>query len=188
MKPWTLSWDLHWTERLIEMKRLICIALLPGLAAPLQAADWNASLSGGRGEVTIDDSNRATIRQGGAERPLWDGTHRLDDGSTLIIRQGIAVPNPSILESRRQIEPPKAEDWEGVRIVGTSPCERLERKVCGPENQCLAIEACSAVTQLVDREWDERRASHNTGYMTPTSGQCKQALEDTEFFVKCPAE
>ena len=121
-----------------------------------------------------------------SERPLWDGTHRLKDGSTLIIRKGIAVPNPDILESRRQLQPPEPEEWEDMRIVGTSPCERLERKVCGPENECLAIEACAAVSQLVDREWEERRASHNTGYMTRTSGQCLQALRDEEFFLKCP--
>ena len=168
------------------MKYLTIIALLPLLAAPQTASAWSSSLSGGRGEVSVDSSNRATIRQGGVDRPLWDGTHRLEDGTTLIIRQGIAVPNPAILESRDQLQPPKPEDWEGVRIVGTSPCERLERKVCGPENECLANEACTAVSQLVDREWDERRASHNAGYMTPTSGQRQQALEDTEFFVRCP--
>ena len=168
------------------MKYLTIIALLPVLAVPQPASAWSSSLSGGRGEVSVDSSNRATINQGGVERPLWDGTHRLEDGSTLIIRQGIAVPNPAILESRDQLQPPKAEDWEGVRIVGTSPCERLERKVCGPENECLTAEACTAVAQLVDREWDERRASHNAGYMTPTSGQCLLALEDTEFFVRCP--
>lgn len=170
------------------MRYLTIIALLPLLAAPLQATAWDSSLSGGRGDVTIHDDNRATVRQGGVDRPLWDGTHRLEDGSTLIIRQGIAVPNPAILESRRQLQLPKPEDWDGMRIVGTSPCERLERKVCGAENECLATEACPASRQLVDREWEERRASHNTGYMTPTSGQCQQALEDQEFFVKCLPE
>jgi hypothetical protein len=134
------------------MKQLMCLVVLGSLALPA-AADWNSSLSGGRGDVTIHEDNRATIRQGGVERPLWDGTHRLEDGSTLIIRRGIAVP-----------------------------------KVCGPENECLDTEVCPAVSQLVDREWEERRASHNRGYMTPTSGQCMQALDDTEFFVKCPIE
>jgi hypothetical protein len=177
----------HWTEGLAGMKQLICIVLLGSLALPA-AADWNSSLSGGRGDVTIHEDNRATIRQGGVDRPLWDGTHRLEDGSTLIIRRGIAVPNPAILEARRQLPQPRAEDWEGRRIVGTSPCERLERKVCGPENECLDTEVCPAVSQLVDREWEERRASHNRGYMTPTSGQCMQALDDTEFFVKCLTE
>jgi hypothetical protein len=112
----------------------------------------------------------------------------IEDGSTLIIRNGIAVPNPAILESRRQLPAPEPEEWEDMRIVGTSPCERLERKVCGPENECLHTEVCTAVSQLVEREWNERRASHNTGYMTPTSGQCLQALKDTGFFVKCPTE
>lgn len=170
------------------MHYLIRIALLLVLTSPLLAADWNSRLSGGRGDVTIDDNNRATVRQGGVERPLWDGTHKLEDGSTLIIRQGIAVPNPSILEARRQLPPSKPEDWEGMRIVGTSPCERLARKVCGPENECLDTEACPATRQLADRELDERRASHNAGYMTPTSGQCQQALKDREFFVACHTE
>ena len=170
------------------MRYLTLVALLSLLAAPLQAADWSSNLSGGRGDVTVHEDNRATLRQGGVERPLWDGTHRLEDGSTLIIRKGIAVPNPAILESRRQLQPPEPEEWEDMRIVGTSPCERLERKVCGPENECLAIQACTAVSQLVDREWEERRASHNAGYMTPTSGQCLQALRDTEFFLKCLTE
>jgi hypothetical protein len=170
------------------MKQLICIALLLGITVPLQAADWTSSLSGGRGDITVSGDNRATVRQGGIERPLWDGTHRLEDGSTLIIRNGIAVPNPAILESRRQLPEPEPEEWEDMRIVGTSPCERLERKVCGPEHECLQTEVCTAVSQLVEREWNERLASHNAGYMTPTSGQCLQALKDTEFFVMCPTE
>jgi hypothetical protein len=167
------------------MKFTAIVALLLLLAVPLQASAWSSSLSGGRGDVTIYNDNRATVRQGGVERPLWDGTHRLEDGSTLIIHNGIAVPNPASLESRRQLLPPKPEAWEGMRIVGTSPCEQLERKVCGPENECLDTEACPATRQLVDREWEERRASHNTGYMTPTSGQCQQAMDDQEFFVRC---
>jgi hypothetical protein len=119
------------------------------------------------------------------ERPLWDGTHRLQDGSTLIIRNGVAVPNLSIIESRHQLPPAEPEEWEDMVIVGTSPCERLSRKVCGPENECAGIEACPATRQLVEREHEERQASANSNLMTPTSGQCLQALRDENFFLEC---
>ncbi|MEN8108500.1 MAG: hypothetical protein ABFS22_10910 [Pseudomonadota bacterium] len=170
------------------MHYLIRIALLLVLTSPLLAADWNSRLSGGRGDVTIDDNNRATVRQGGVERPLWDGTHKLEDGSTLIIRQGIAVPNPSVLEFRQQLPPPRVEEWEDNLIVGTSPCERLTRKVCGADNTCSDDEACLATWQLLEQERDERHASHNPNLMTPTSGQCLQAHKDREFFVACRTE
>ena len=168
------------------MKYSACLALLLPLTTSLViAADWNSTLYGNRGEVTVHGDNRATVRQGTVERPLWDGTHRLQDGSTLIIRDGVAVPNVSIMESRQQLPPAEPEEWEDMQIVGTSPCERLTRKVCGPEDECAASEACPATRQLSERERDERQASVNPNLMTPTSGQCLQALRDKEFFLEC---
>ena len=58
------------------MKHLILIALLPALATPLQASAWSSSLSGGRGEVSIDDNNRqfwSEIVDGG-NQPIDDFT------------------------------------------------------------------------------------------------------------------
>lgn len=163
-----------------------CLGLLLTLLAfSAGATDWHTSLYGNRGQVTVYDDNRATIREGGVERPLWDGTHRLQDGSTLIIHNGVAVPNLSIMESREQLPPAQPEEWEDVPIVGTSPCERLTRKVCGAENECADAEACEPTRQLVVREKKERQASTNPNLMTPTSGQCLQAMRDTEFFLAC---
>jgi hypothetical protein len=167
------------------LKHPLRLALLLLLANQAGAADWNSRLYGNRGEVTVHEDNRATIRQGDVERPLWNGTHRLQDGSTLIIRNGVAVPNLSIMESRQQLPPAEPEEWEGLQIVGTSPCERLARKVCGPENECAAAEPCQPTRQLVARERDERQASDNPNLMTPTSGQCLQAMQDKEFFLEC---
>ena len=49
--------------------------------------------------VTVDpDTNRATVTRDGVTTPMWDGTHRMQDGSVLIINRGIAVPNKAILE------------------------------------------------------------------------------------------
>ena len=116
------------------MKRLtLLILLMPAVVTV--SADWSSQLKGG-GTVSVDpDTNRATVTRGGVTTQLWDGAHRLQDGSIIITNRGVAIPNESILESR-QLQPPETEEWEGVRIVGTSPCERLVRRVCGDEDQC----------------------------------------------------
>ena len=155
------------------------------LPIAVTAADWTAQLKGG-GTVSVDpNTNRATVTQGGVTSQIWDGAHRLQDGTILITNRGVAIPNESILESR-QIKPPETEEWEGVRIVGTSPCERLVRRVCGDEDQCTDAEACGPSRQLLDMESDERNASKNRGLMTYTSGQCLKALKARGFFANCP--
>ena len=153
-----------------------------------QAAGWSAPLVGG-GEVRVDPrTNRATVLRGGVETQLWDGTHRLQDGSTLIIRSGQAVPNAAILGSRRlpgQPERPRAEQWVGVPIVGYSPCERLVRRVCGLSQECSSVQACEPARQLLGMEQQERKANDNPNYMTHASGQCQEADQDKAFFVSC---
>jgi len=162
---------------------LLILLMLPVFAVP--AADWSSQLKGG-GTVAVDpNTNRATVTRGGVTTQLWDGAHRLQDGSILITNRGVAIPNESILESR-QIKPPETEEWEGVRIVGTSPCERLVRRVCGDKGQCDDAEACNPSRQLFDMETGERDASKNRGLMTYTSGQCLKALQERGFFASCP--
>ena len=166
------------------MKRLplLIVLMLPVFAA--SAGDWSSQLRGG-GTVTVDPyTNRAAVTRGGVTTQLWDGAHRLDDGSILITNRGVAIPNESILESR-QLPPLETEEWEDVRIVGTSPCEQLVRRVCGDECQCEDAEACNPSRQLLDMESEERNASKNRGLMTFTSGQCLKALKAREFFTSC---
>jgi hypothetical protein len=161
---------------------LIIALMLPVLA--LSAGDWSSQLKSG-GTVTVDPTtNRATITRGGITSQLWDGAHRMQDGSILITHHGVAIPNESILQSR-EIQPPQTEEWEGVRIVGTSPCERLVRRVCGDKSQCSDAEACNPSQQLLEMETGERNASKNHGLMTYTSGQCLKAMKDREFFTTC---
>lgn len=161
---------------------LLLMLLLPGPWLP--AADWTSRLQDGS-TVTVDpDTNRATVTRGGVTTPLWDGSHRMQDGSQLIIRQGVATPNKAIIESRRA-PPPKTEDWEDAPIVGYSPCEQLVRLVCGREDQCLTSESCGLALQLLEMEREERDASHNRNLMTYTSGQCLKVQDDRELFVAC---
>jgi len=169
------------------MRPVIRGLLLMGLLLPgtwLLAADWTSRLQDGS-TVTVDpETNRATVTRGGVTTPMWDGSHRMQDGSQLIIRHGVATPNAAIVESRRQPQQ-EAEDWEDAPIVGYSPCEQLVRMVCGRQDQCLRAEACGPARQLLDMEREERAASNNRNLMTFTSGQCLKVQDDREFFVPC---
>ena len=159
-------------------------AVLILLSCDVPGADPSYRLKGG-GTVTVDpDTNRAIVTRGGVTTPMWDGTHRLDDDSILIIDQGMTVPDEQILGTR---EPPlpEAETWEGAPIVGYSPCERLVWRVCGLEDQCTQIEGCNLARQLLGMEEEERAASERPGRMTYSSGQCQMAARDFVNFPGC---
>ena len=64
-----------------------------------------------------------------------------------------------------------------------SPCEKLQQRVCGRNNQCGDSQACDAANQLVDMERNDRYASPS-GY-TYASGQCRGVLNDEGFFHAC---
>jgi hypothetical protein len=167
-------------------KPWLTVALTALFLLPAHAGGWTSTLEDG-GTVTVDpDTNRATVIRNGIEAPLWDGTHRMQDGSSLITNRGIAVPNTSIIESRRQ-PPPKTEEWEDVNIVGYSPCEQLARQICGQLGECADVEACGLAHQLLEMEIQERNESSNRNLMTYTSGQCLKAIRDKENFPACPA-
>lgn len=156
-------------------------------AQPL-SADWQAQLEQG-GQVSVDPrSNRVTVTRDGVTTPLWDGVHRLRDGSVIRVRAGQIVPNEAILRAREQPPAPvsdPAQAWVGQPIQGSSPCERLVERVCGPRGRCADSPACDPAHQLLDRERAERADSDAPGTMTYTSGQCLQADRDTGFFRTC---
>jgi hypothetical protein len=159
------------------------LLLITGTTGAL-AADPQYSLQGG-GAVTVDpDSNRASVTRGGVTTPLWDGTHRLDDGSILIIRRGTSVPHEGVAEPRR-IPELASEQWEGAPIVGYSPCEKLVHRACGLHDECLEQEGCNLARQLQSMEQDERTESENPNRMTYTSGQCQNVSKDMELFPYC---
>ena len=147
-------------------------------------ADWTSGMQGG-GTVTVDpDTRRATITRDGVTSPLWNGTHRLQDGSVLIINHGAVVPNEA-MDSPRQLPPVETSDWEGAPIVGYSPCERLTRHVCGKQDECAVAVACDPARQLLAMEQEERAQADSPSRMTYTSGQCLEALKDTVYFSVC---
>ena len=166
------------------MARSIIIAILAAGAFTAQAGNWSTRMLNGN-EVMVDpNTNRATVTVEGITTQLWEGTHRLQDGSILVIRNGIAVPNKKILETR-ELPVPEPAEWEDLPIVGYSPCEKLVRRVCGKEGQCVDARGCNPSQQLLSMERQERESSSNRNLMTYTSGQCLKAENDQEFFASC---
>lgn len=155
------------------------------------AEPWTGTYRSG-GEVRVDPrTNRATIKRDGVESQLWDGVHRLDDGSTITTHAGQVVPNRDILDSRHQPVPPEvikrlpAHIWMGPPIIGRSPCEKLVTRVCGSDLACAEDEACSMSRQLLNFENRERAASRMHNFMTRASGDCLEAQIDDTYFATC---
>jgi hypothetical protein len=51
-------------------------------------------LQDGRG-IFINPQTQKTMRSDVPDTSLWDGTHRLDDGSVIIIREGVVINDGS---------------------------------------------------------------------------------------------
>lgn len=160
-------------------------------------AAWTAKLEDG-GTVRVDPrTKRATVIKNGVETQLWDGVHRLRDGSTLIVESGQAVPTEEIYEAREQpvpLTPPEegrgattAEEAaeQGTPMVGGSPCQRLVRRSCGPEDRCGQAQGCDLARQLLDMEREERRRGSQLEKMTFTSRKCAREFNNFELFPLC---
>jgi len=162
----------------------LLLTFLLSLAPAL--AQWTSRLENG-GDIVVDPStNRATVTRNGVTTPLWDGVHRLEDGTVLTVRSGQVVPNEGILRARKP-QPTvtdQAAIWVGTPIIGVAPCEQLVERVCGVNKRCNDAPACAPARQLLEMEREERSKSDHPGNMTYSSGQCKEAAKD-EFFSEC---
>jgi hypothetical protein len=171
-------------EQPVERKTRLLSVLLLAAASMTHAAEPTFGMPGG-GTVTVDpDTNRATIQRDGATAPLWDGIHRMQDGSILIIRQGVVVPNEPVLGARER-PGEEEEDWPVEPIVGYSPCERLVRRVCGRGDECTDTEACDLARQLLTMEAEERDQNTTRYLTTYTSNRCLSVEKDTGLFPDC---
>jgi len=170
-----------------KLSALVLAAVVATPALPVRAENGTSKLVGG-GVVTVDpDTRRATVTRDGVTTPLWNGVHRMQDGTALIINQGGAVAGVPAPGPLHQLPPPEAEDWEGAPIAGYSPCEQLTQYVCGPQDGCATAEACVASRQLLAMEQQERASSTDHSRMTYTSGQCQNARNDVTYFSACRA-
>jgi hypothetical protein len=185
----------RWRARVIGACLVVAGLFILAAAPPAtRAAEWSSTLEGG-GQVTVDPrTNRITVQKNGVQTQLWDGVHRLQDGSSITVHSGQVVPNEKILRARRQpdmpeeTEGPGAEVWIGAPIIGASPCEKLAQRVCGEARQCADQDGCTLAGQLLEMEQQERAAEATPNRMTYSSGQCQEADRDRNLFATCGAQ
>ena len=145
---------------------------------------WTNRLQDGSRLYVDPNTNKPTIiNKQGLAAPLWDGVHRLQNGRSITVRDGVMVPNTDVLELRRTF-PPQGSSF----VVGLSPCVVLQRRVCGLYEECAGHYSCSQANQLVQFEKDEERerkvgAAFSFREMPET---CRKALQDTDIFTPCP--
>lgn len=192
-------------------KRCLLLLALLALSGPTTClAGWEATLSNGQPILVDPATNRAVIQSGvGQGRPLWDGVHRLQDGSTITIRSGVAIPNAA---SSRQLPPPSlrreepgtdidepssipgvspaATSGEGHQslssAVGEGHCDHLLLKTCGLNRTCTDTDACQLAAQL--RSMQKRSLQSGLDNISWAEGRCREALQDRAGFPACPRE
>lgn len=183
MRRFTFAGSTHQLRRF--QQHAGCLMVLITVMSPVAVGQsWENRLQTGNRIIVDSQTNQATMidRQGGST-PLWDGVHRLQDGSTITIRKGVVVPNEGILEARRK---PLSQS-SPLTPQSPSACILLQRKTCGLYNECSNQEPCSLATQLVQFEREALQESR-TGLgsrLTNTPEQCRKALRDREFFTPC---
>lgn len=175
------------------------LATLLLCAAPAWAEEpWTAPLQRG-GQVEVDPStNRPVLDQDGRRTQLWDGVHRLEDGSVIRIEGGRVVPTTEMLVPNGTPSESATSDAEageapegatkrptGERITGASPCEQLVLRVCGAARTCWSEPACQAARQLRGMEQEEWLKGANPSLVTESGKQCEEAMSNA-FFAPCP--
>ena len=169
-----------------------------GLSCSLTSAEpWRAPLAGG-GQVEVDPrTHQPLLIQEGRQTQLWNGVHRLEDGSVIQIREGRVVPRQDMLlppsttgaedlPTVPSAAPPATSLPEPRPLRGTPPCEQLVARVCGQVIECWEKPACTAARQLRTLDNDEMRAGANPASGTKTGKQCLEALSNG-YFAPCPS-
>ncbi|MFB1487571.1 MULTISPECIES: hypothetical protein [unclassified Thiocapsa] len=159
---------------------------------------WTAPLQSG-GQVEVDPrTNRPILDQDGRRTQLWDGVHRLEDGSVIRIEGGRVVPTTDMLAPSGAPSESATSDAEAVeanegvtqqptgeRITGASPCEQLVLRVCGAARTCWSESACEAARQLREMEQEEWLKGADPNFLTGSGKQCEEAMSNA-FFAPCP--
>lgn len=128
--------------------------------------------------LQVDPSTHRPMRYyDGGVAPLWDGTHHLEDGSVVIVRDGQVVPTEGMINTwaiEAGAEPTMREHH----------CDQLVRKVCGFHNECATAHPCTLANQLLRMEREEqRRAPLGSGPFpqTESSSECLSAMSNPAF-------
>lgn len=154
------------------------LGLIPILAvAPAVAGSWTGTLHDGS-VLKVDPETRRPMRyDNGGTVLLWDGTHRLENGAVVIVRDGAIVPTEEMLDTWA-VEPGAEPQMRGRY------CEQLVRKTCGFNDECARAQPCVLARQLLRMERDEqRRTPIGSGRYpnTDSTSECLDAMGNTAF-------
>lgn len=161
--------------------RLLLVSLMAFTTNCSVLADtWRADLTDG-GEVRVDSqTHKPTLYYGGSTTPLWNGVHKLDDGSVIIVRDGVVVPNETIYQT--WTEPPAAKT-----IQPHDECAELINRTCGNKNGCAARQPCTLAKQLQQLVISAQN-DVSTGVGNGDQDMCKHGLLDVTMFPPCEQE
>jgi hypothetical protein len=143
------------------------------------AGAWTGTLDDGSVIKVDPQTHRAMRYYNGGVAPLWDGSHRLEDGSVVIVRDGQAVPTQQMINSW-------SPEPGAVPQMRERYCNQLVRKVCGFHDECGRSQPCKLAQQLLRMEREEqRRAPLGSGAFphTESSGHCLDAMTNPAFPV-----
>ncbi|QIK37094.1 hypothetical protein GWK36_02720 [Caldichromatium japonicum] len=144
------------------------------------AAHWGARLSDGARIEVESGTHRAWRLEAGQRAPLWDGVHRLEDGSVVIVRDGVAVPTEPML--RAWESPPPRQEETDERTLG--PCSALIERVCGADGRCGETEPCRLARELLQIGRETLPAELKQPLSPSVGSQCSEALGNP-FFIPC---
>lgn len=158
---------------------IIAFSLLM-LAGTGQAQSWTSGLERG-GVVSVDPvTNKATIYSSKGSTQLWDGTHELNDGSVIIVHDGVVTSGGG---GGQQTDLPPIASEPGI-TQASSACVELVIKVCGFNGECSENQSCSPARQLMELEKDEAWQTRSKG-PNKTSAECRTALANEKYFTRC---
>jgi hypothetical protein len=160
---------------LMPLYRLsLLLIVLVSCTAGAEQGSWQGSLQDGS-LITIDPSTNKALRTlDGETTPLWNGVHRLNNGAVIIVRDGVAVRDETVIEAQQ----------EQQRNRLNAACMQLVTKVCGAHKECQSQPACDPARQLLAMERDELNSSWS-GATLESSTLCLEALANEEFFTPC---
>lgn len=182
---------------------------ITSIAGSLNAAEWRTQLGNGQPIVVDPTTNRAVIQSGiGQGRPLWDGVHRLQNGSTITIRSGIVVPNEALSSPTSPMPSPAVEisadtttpdvpaDQKSTTDSARAPanrtsrhrghCDHLVLKTCGLNGGCDDAESCHLARQL--RKVQQKAKYPGLGNIGWAEERCREALMDDDGLSACEIE
>lgn len=164
-----------------------CLALTL-IAGTAVGSTWNNELANGQSIAVDPSSNRVIIQSGQASgRQLWDGVHRLRDGSIITIRSGVMVPNEQSMAQPGTPQPLQAGEPQAPRTAPqhSNACDHLALKTCGLHGECGAAESCYLARQLLSLQ--RRSVSSDPAQSDWAIAQCQGALQDEQHFRSCAA-